>query len=481
MRLSQTSKKLLELKFRKRCDEIDGRFRPEFERIPRMVRSGASRRFWETKFLEQRTEEAKAFIELCIEHYEQEGIPLDASEIDELVRDIDSRLNRSFQGAAKTGQLSFAGNILEGFRGIVATARRDLVIAMEEQKLKRNLHNETASPVKVSVPSKEMTQTMNPKVFISHASEDKERFVINFGTKLRAKGIDAWIDRWEMLPGDSLVDKIFAEGIKNAQAVIVILSRISVSKKWVREELNASVVKRINDNSKLIPVVIDDCEIPECLQSTVWEKIDDLSNYDENLDRIIMSILGHREKPPLGPLPAYAQTVIDGISGLSKIDSLALKLACEQAIEYGKFDIIGTQEIIDNASRFEISRDEVVESVQWLKENHYIESDEIYGYDLPIPWFTIKTRAFEEFARVYIDGYASTFESVVSQVVNQGKTNNTEIIAELKQPKAIVDHILDLLRDRNLISFSQAMQGMKFNVTATVELKRRLREKTLNQ
>ena len=85
---------------------------------------------------------------------------------------------------------------------------------------------------------------MNPKVFVSHAGEDKERFVLDFATKLRSKGIDAWVDKWEMYPGDSLVDKIFEEGIKNAQAVIVVLSKYSVDKPWVREELNASAVRR---------------------------------------------------------------------------------------------------------------------------------------------------------------------------------------------------------------------------------------------
>lgn len=56
---------------------------------------------------------------------------------------------------------------------------------------------------------------MRYKVFISHASEDKERFVIDFTQKLFESGIDAWLDIWEMLPGDSLVGKIFDEGIKS--------------------------------------------------------------------------------------------------------------------------------------------------------------------------------------------------------------------------------------------------------------------------
>ncbi len=63
-----------------------------------------------------------------------------------------------------------------------------------------------------------------PKVFVSHASEDKERFVVEFARRLRENGVDAWLDQWEMKPGDSLVDKIFEEGLKEARAVIVVLS-----------------------------------------------------------------------------------------------------------------------------------------------------------------------------------------------------------------------------------------------------------------
>jgi histidyl-tRNA synthetase len=119
-----------------------------------------------------------------------------------------------------------------------------------------------------------MTIQAAPKVFLSHASEDKERFALNFAEKLRKSGVDVWLDKWEMLPGDSLIDKIFEEGIKNAQAIIVILSKNSVSKAWVKEELNAAVVRKINGSSKIVPVLIDDCEVPEALKSTLWERMD---------------------------------------------------------------------------------------------------------------------------------------------------------------------------------------------------------------
>jgi hypothetical protein len=47
-----------------------------------------------------------------------------------------------------------------------------------------------------------------PIAFMSHTPEDKERFVLEFARRLRERGIDIWLDRWEMYPGDSLVDKI---------------------------------------------------------------------------------------------------------------------------------------------------------------------------------------------------------------------------------------------------------------------------------
>src|SRR5512139_1110368 len=120
-----------------------------------------------------------------------------------------------------------------------------------------------------------------PKVFISHASEDKARFVARFAARLRENGVDAWLDQWEMKPGDSLVDRIFEQGLKQAQAVILVLSAVSVQKPWVREELNTSVVNRISRGLKIIPVVIDQCEIPMCLQATLWQRIDDLEHYDD--------------------------------------------------------------------------------------------------------------------------------------------------------------------------------------------------------
>ena len=69
-----------------------------------------------------------------------------------------------------------------------------------------------------------MATRKSPRVFVSCASEDWDRFISGLSRRLRAVGTDAWVACWEILPGDSLVQKIFQEGLAQADVVIVVLS-----------------------------------------------------------------------------------------------------------------------------------------------------------------------------------------------------------------------------------------------------------------
>lgn len=318
---------------------------------------------------------------------------------------------------------------------------------------------------------------MNPKVFVSHASEDKERFVLDFATKLRAKGVDAWLDKWEILPGDSLIDKLFEEGIKNAQAVIVVVSTFSVNKPWVREELNAAVVKKINNGSKLIPVVIDDCNVPEALQSTVWVKITDLDNYDAELNSIVQAIYEHREKPSLGAPPAYAQTVVDVIQGLTKVDSLVFKLTCEEAIKNSHEFIGGVDELYAKAKAIDISEEDFYESLEILNSRRYIKGGKVFDGTDRIRHFRITSWGFDQYARTYVKDYDKVVESVGLQIVNLGQRRTVEIAPKLNQPLMLVNHIVDLFESRGWLRVIKETGG-DFNMhiyEVSPELKRRLR------
>src|SRR4029077_2702658 len=105
-----------------------------------------------------------------------------------------------------------------------------------------------------------------------------------------------------------------------ASVVIVVISAISVEKPWVREELNAGVVKRINRGGRLIPVVLDGATVPEVLKNTVWVSIPDTESYDRAFDRIVAAIFEHRPKPPLGVPPTYAASGEASLPGLTVSD-----------------------------------------------------------------------------------------------------------------------------------------------------------------
>ena len=124
-------------------------------------------------------------------------------------------------------------------------------------------------------------------------------------------------------------------------------------------------MKKINGLSKLIPVVIDECEIPEALQATVWERITNLSNYEGSLERIVKAILDHREKPSLGDLPLYATTLVDRIPSLNETDTLILRLSCEKAIER-QYPIVEAKEFYQTIKSYDIHEEDYYECLDIL-------------------------------------------------------------------------------------------------------------------
>lgn len=309
-----------------------------------------------------------------------------------------------------------------------------------------------------------------PQVFISHASEDKERFVLKFATRLREKAIDAKVDVWEIYPGDSLVQKIFIEGIGKAEAVIIVLSQFSVSKPWVQEEMDVSVVRKIQEGIKLIPVVIDECEIPACLKATAWQRIKDINDYDKEFERIVMSIYGHQEKPPLGQPPAYAKTLLDSVPGLTKADSIVLRLACEKAIENG-YSSVDVSTILEQVDAFDIKGKEFADALEVLDHKHYIRLARVIGG--PPSSFSVTEYGFEQYARAYIPDYPAITRSVVARLVNNNDYDSSIIAEALNQPMMLVNHILNHLAQKRLIKVYEV--GLRVGVhNVTVELRRML-------
>ena len=140
------------------------------------------------------------------------------------------------------------------------------------------------------------------RVFISHSSKDKPA-VEKLATALRERGIDAWVDKWEMGPGDDFIAAI-NEGLEEADAGIVVFSAHSVESRWVEAETSYLTYARIREGKPLIPVKAgDDAFVPPLLRPLIYRRI-------EEVEEIAGALLSRTGAPPLGPALGEAERLL---------------------------------------------------------------------------------------------------------------------------------------------------------------------------
>ncbi|OLS20661.1 MAG: hypothetical protein HeimC3_39270 [Candidatus Heimdallarchaeota archaeon LC_3] len=159
-----------------------------------------------------------------------------------------------------------------------------------------------------------MRQKRQKKIFLSYSHSDSE-IALKIANDLNSSGINAWYDKWEINPGDSLIDKIFKEGLKDIDYFIILLSNSSVKSKWVNIELNSATISRIEGITKIIPILIEKSEIPLQLRSFLW--IDLTENYQEGIKKLINSIHEIYDKPTIKN--SRFTLLHDNIGTLSKV------------------------------------------------------------------------------------------------------------------------------------------------------------------
>lgn len=310
-----------------------------------------------------------------------------------------------------------------------------------------------------------------PKVFLSHASEDKDRFVLTFATRLRAKGIDVWLDRWEMLPGDKLIQKIFDEGLEKAAAVIVVLSTHSVVKPWVREELDAAAIKRINSGSKLIPVVLDDCKIPLVLQSTIWHRVADLANIDADVERIAAAIFDHRPKPPLGASPIYSSPAYATLPGLTPTDTFVLMETCKRVVETDQV-FVDPEELFLQSDPPQVSKEQLTETLDVLEQHGHV-AIERHGGPGPYPYRTTE-EGLELYLANHFPGYEALIRKVMGIIVNEDLTASVLVAERAETSHKLATHILRRLQEQGHIRIDQMLDGVTHVYHVSPTLRRAL-------
>ena len=106
--------------------------------------------------------------------------------------------------------------------------------------------------------------------FLSHAHADK-KIVDDLAFWLgEVSGIPIWYDS-KNLPVSTKIVSHLSKAIEESKSMILVLSDSSIRSGWVEEEYNAGMSQRTQfSNFKIIPIRIDECEVPSFLQTTKW-------------------------------------------------------------------------------------------------------------------------------------------------------------------------------------------------------------------
>jgi hypothetical protein len=124
-------------------------------------------------------------------------------------------------------------------------------------------------------------------IFISYSHEDAA-FVNKLAPQLVKRNAHVWIDSWELNVGDSILGRV-QEAIQDSSALLVVLSRASVASQWCKKELNAGLMRELDEKRVLVlPILVEDCEIPMFLREKMYA--DFRRNFDVGLKALVEAV-----------------------------------------------------------------------------------------------------------------------------------------------------------------------------------------------
>lgn len=90
-------------------------------------------------------------------------------------------------------------------------------------------------------------------LFISHATEDKEKLVRPLAMALRALGVVLWYDEFSLHLGDSLSRSI-DQGLASSRFAVVVVSPSFIQKAWPEYELRGLIAREVEEGRVILPV-----------------------------------------------------------------------------------------------------------------------------------------------------------------------------------------------------------------------------------
>jgi TIR domain len=150
---------------------------------------------------------------------------------------------------------------------------------------------ETKALAATSAPTEQPLPRLT--VFLCHSSGDKPK-IRNLYKRLRDDGFSPWPDEEELLPGQDWSHEI-TKAVRSSHVVVVCLSAGATAKTgYVQKEIKYALDvadEQPEGTIFLIPLKLEECEVPSRLQRWQWVKLFEDSGYD----RLLRALKARRE------------------------------------------------------------------------------------------------------------------------------------------------------------------------------------------
>ena len=188
----------------------------------------------------------------------------------------------------------------------------ELIPLVEQVLSKWEKRQPTTTPLSDRISGSGTAEAQRGTLFLSHSNVDSE-FALKLGTDLEKGGIRVWIYEAEMMIGDSLIEKI-SKAIDETDYLGVVLSQSSVKSEWVKKEVNIAMTQEIQGKRvKVLPLLLDNCEVPAYLQDKVYADFRNPSNYERELRKIVKRVTRRSLSEHIGLAKAGKSQVTRGI------------------------------------------------------------------------------------------------------------------------------------------------------------------------
>jgi len=164
-------------------------------------------------------------------------------------------------------------------------------------------------------------------VFLSHSSADKPA-VEELARRLAKEGIQAWLDKWNLVPGDPWQPAI--EKALAASETCAVFVGPSGLGPWQNEEMRAAIDQRVRDSARrfrVIPVLLPGAErgerssLPTFLTATTWAEFRDSLDDANAFHRLVCGIRGVEPGPGPGKVIFEGQCPYRGLRAFDVDDA----------------------------------------------------------------------------------------------------------------------------------------------------------------